>query len=262
MRRARVAVILVVGALAFILPATARAGDPPAMAFSPTFWATAVHSGTSTTRDFTLTNSGGNATGALTLTISLSGPFTISVDGCTGVSLGPGKSCKVTVQYAPVTAGITRAELTARSKKYGFSAASLFGDSWLTGEEACDQLDGVYGIDDQVHYSDASVNWTCNDWVAASNAGPLLADACQHTPPRLDRVHLPHRCGSRRRNLLRSIHLAPRGQRLRARHAEGPPRGGLVRKFLSPKSFRMNKPKTAAVAEPTISESGGVRRTK
>jgi hypothetical protein len=183
MRRARVAVILVVGALAFILPATARAGDPPAMAFSPTFWATAVHSGTSTTRDFTLTNSGGNATGALTLTISLSGPFAISVDGCTGVSLGPGKSCKVTVQYAPVTAGITRAELTARSKKYGFSAVSLFGDSWLTGEEACDQLDGVYGIDDQVHYSDASVNWTCNDWVATSNAGPLLADACQFTPP-------------------------------------------------------------------------------
>jgi hypothetical protein len=184
MRRARVAVILVVGALAFILPATARAGDPPAMAFSPTFWATAVHSGTSTTRDFTLTNSGGNATGALTLTISLSGPFTISVDGCTGVSLGPGKSCKVTVQYAPVTAGTDRAGLTAASKKGGFAAVSLTGVSWLTGAEACDQLAGVYGTDDQVdYYNDRTVNWTCNDWAATSDAGPLLSRACQFTPP-------------------------------------------------------------------------------
>jgi hypothetical protein len=184
MRRARVAVILVVGAQAFILPATARAGDPPAMAFSPTFWATAVHSGTSATKDFTLTNSGRNATGALTLTISPSGPFTISVDGCTGVSLGPGKSCMVTVRYAPVTAGVTRAGLTAISKKIGFAGVNLSGDSWLTGEEACNQLSGVYGMDDQVdYYDDRTVNWTCNDWVATSNAGPLLSDACQHTPP-------------------------------------------------------------------------------
>jgi hypothetical protein len=175
---------VVLVALALIAPASARAGDPPPMAFSPEFWATAIHSGTSRTNDFTLTNSGRNATGVLTLTISPSGPFTISVDGCTGVSLGPGKSCTVTVRYAPVTAGTTWAGLTAISKKIGFAGVSLTGISWLTGEEACDQLGGVYGTDDQVdYYNDRTVNWTCNDWVATTDAGPLLSRACQFTPP-------------------------------------------------------------------------------
>jgi centrosomal CEP192-like protein len=170
--------------LAPMMPGTARAGAPPPTAFSPTFWVTAIHAGTSATKEFTLTNTGGNATGALTLTIFPSGPFTISADGCTGVSLGPDKSCKVTVQYAPVTAGTDRAGLTAASKKGGFAGVSLTGVSWLTGAEACDRLGGVYGTDDQVdYYNDRTVNWTCNDWVATSDAGPLLSRACQFTPP-------------------------------------------------------------------------------
>lgn len=165
------------------MPGTARAGVPPPMALSPTFWVTAIHAGTSTTKDFTLTNTGESATGVLTLTTFPSGPFTISADGCTGVSLGPDKSCKVTVQYAPLTAGTDRASLTAVSKKGSFAGVSLTGISWLTGAEACDQLGGVYGTDDQIHYSDRPVKWTCNDWAATSDAGPLLSRACQFTPP-------------------------------------------------------------------------------
>jgi hypothetical protein len=153
------------------------------MAFSPTFWATAIHAGTSTTKDFTLTNLGTNGTGVLALTVSPSEPFTILVDGCTAVSLGPGKSCVVTLRYAPVTAGITRAGLTAISKKIGFAGVSLTGISWLTGEEACDQLGGVYGTDDQINSRDRPINWTCNDWAATSDAGELLSRACQFTPP-------------------------------------------------------------------------------
>jgi len=54
---------------------------------------------------FTLTNSGGRASG--TLVVTLSGPtvFTVTADGCTGRSLGPNNWCDVTVQYAPTTSG-------------------------------------------------------------------------------------------------------------------------------------------------------------
>jgi hypothetical protein len=182
----RVAVTLtaVVLALAAFMPGAARAGIPPPMTFSPTFWATAIHAGTSTTKEFTLTNAGGSATGVLTLATFPSGPFTISADGCTGVSLGPDKSCNVTVQYAPVIGGTDRASLTASSKKGSFTGVSLTGISWLTGAEACDQLGGTYGTDDEVdYYNDRAVNWTCNDWAATSDAGPLLSRACQFTPP-------------------------------------------------------------------------------
>jgi hypothetical protein len=174
------AFLLAVGA---VMPGMARAGAPPPIAFSPGFWVVDLHAGTTSTKEFTLTNAGVSATGALALATFPSGPFTISSDGCTGVSLGPGKSCEVTVRYAPVTAGTDRAGLSALGRKGSFAGLSFTGISWLTGEEACDQLGGVFGADDQVDFDDRPVNWTCNDWVATDDAGPLLSRACQHTPP-------------------------------------------------------------------------------
>jgi hypothetical protein len=55
-----------------------------------------------------LANSGGSASAALTVTIT--GPaFTLLADTCTGISLGPRKSCTVTVDYTPGAGGGTDA---------------------------------------------------------------------------------------------------------------------------------------------------------
>ena len=59
------------------------------------------------------------------LSVSLGGAaeFTITADACTGTALGPGKSCNVTVQYAPTTAGQNTATFAANGKKPPSSAS-------------------------------------------------------------------------------------------------------------------------------------------
>jgi len=48
---------------------------------------------------FALTNSGDTATGAIVVSRSGASNYTLGPDGCTGKSLGPGKSCSVTVSF-------------------------------------------------------------------------------------------------------------------------------------------------------------------
>ena len=79
---------------------------------------------------FTLTNSGGRASG--TLVVTLSGPtvFTVTADGCTGRSLGPNNSCDVTVQYAPTTSEENdSATLTATGEHVSATSITLTGKS-------------------------------------------------------------------------------------------------------------------------------------
>jgi hypothetical protein len=80
---------------------------------------------------FTLTNSGDTATGAIVVSSSGASNYTLGPDGCTGKSLGPGKSCSVTVSFTPpAPCGIVTATLTATAPKLSASAA-------LTGGAAC-----------------------------------------------------------------------------------------------------------------------------
>jgi hypothetical protein len=60
-----------------------------------------VATGESATQTFTLANSSGQATGPLTVTVAGSAEFTTIGDSCTGTSLGPGKSCTVSVRSPP-----------------------------------------------------------------------------------------------------------------------------------------------------------------
>jgi hypothetical protein len=76
---------------------------------------------------FTLTNSGGSASGAVTVTLPGSAEFTITADTCTATSLGGGKSCTVTVQFAPSSPGAVAATLTATSNKAATATDSLSG---------------------------------------------------------------------------------------------------------------------------------------
>jgi uncharacterized repeat protein (TIGR01451 family) len=128
----RILVTGVVTVAALFVPAAGQAANapssPPALSWSPTTGSGSFDFGTqvgAVSQQFTLTNSGGSATGALTVKVSPSpGPFTITADGCTGTSLGPTKSCKVTVKYTPGS-GSDTGTLSASSPKPAAATASL-----------------------------------------------------------------------------------------------------------------------------------------
>jgi alpha-tubulin suppressor-like RCC1 family protein len=82
-----------------------------------------VGAGGSVSQTFTLTNSGGRATAVLTIALAGAG-FTKTADSCRGTSLGPRKSCSVTVRYSPTGAPAgDRATLTATGRRTGFEAS-------------------------------------------------------------------------------------------------------------------------------------------
>jgi Cep192 domain 4 len=124
--------LLLVAALALLAPAVGQAASGPAIAFTPSSndYGT-IDANTTASETFTLRNSGGKATSALKVMLTGSSAFSLTADGCNGTSLGPKKSCSVTVQYEPTAAGSTdSATLTASSKKPPASASvSLTGKS-------------------------------------------------------------------------------------------------------------------------------------
>ncbi len=94
--------------------ATPRA---PVLAFTPSPYDYGrVTAGQTATQTFTLANTGGQATSRLKVTLAGPAAFTITGRTC-GRPLRPGKSCTVTVQFAPTSAGRITATLTAASKK-------------------------------------------------------------------------------------------------------------------------------------------------
>jgi len=122
-RRAAVAAgaaVVVLGAGAVPAAAGPR---PAALAFRPApFDYGQVAVGQRSARAFTLANTGGRASGAVT--VRLSGPraFRITGDTCRG-SLAPGKACMVRVRFAPARAGAVAATLRVVSKN-GAAVAS------------------------------------------------------------------------------------------------------------------------------------------
>jgi|GEM_PF-4788969 len=91
------------GAALALLAATGAAAGSPSLRVDPASWDFgAIDTGTTASRTFTFTNTGGAATGALTASLpNSSAAFTLTADTCTGRSLGPRRSCTVTVRYAP-----------------------------------------------------------------------------------------------------------------------------------------------------------------
>lgn len=93
---------LIPRAVALAIPAAAAAATgPPALAWAPAT-AGGYNYGTLTgghTAATTFTNTGGTATSALKITLTGAGAFTKTADTCTGTSLGPRKTCTVTLTY-------------------------------------------------------------------------------------------------------------------------------------------------------------------
>jgi hypothetical protein len=102
--------VVVAGALMLVLGSAAGAAAkprPPVLAFSPAPYDYGeVAAGQAVSQTFTLANSGRSATGRLRVTLAGAAAFTIAGDTCR--SLGPGKTCTVTVRFAPARAGHRR----------------------------------------------------------------------------------------------------------------------------------------------------------
>ena len=120
-------------ALALLVPAVAQAGTSLRSPFNPSShdFGTIAADADPASQAFTLTNPGTKATGALKVSLSpaSSSAFSITADTCTPMSLGPKKSCSVTVKYDPTSAGSSDSgTLIATSKKPAASgSASLSG---------------------------------------------------------------------------------------------------------------------------------------
>jgi streptogramin lyase len=116
--------------LAFVLALTVRAvnANDPILTWAPQ--ASGVYDygtvpvGQAVSQLFTLTNNGGSASAALTVSISGSPMFTVTSDACSATSLGPGKSCGVVVQFDATSSGQLTATLTANGRKE-FATASI-----------------------------------------------------------------------------------------------------------------------------------------
>jgi len=108
--RAVVVGLGVLASLALMAAPSWASSASPSLVWSPTTSSGTYNYGTleageTKSETFKLTNSGGKASGALTVTVPGSSAFSITSDTCTERSLGPGKTCSVTVQFAPKTSG-------------------------------------------------------------------------------------------------------------------------------------------------------------
>jgi hypothetical protein len=112
----RIGIIVAAAAMGMLVAGTsAQAAATPVLAWSPTTSGGTYDFGTidgvggkTATQTFTLTNSGRSATGtlaAVALTNTSGTAFSITSDGCSGLSLGPRKFCQVTVEYVPTMSG-------------------------------------------------------------------------------------------------------------------------------------------------------------
>jgi hypothetical protein len=106
--------------------AGAKSGGP-VTAFGPqsngTYDYGIVPIGSHSDQTFTLTNTGGTATAALSVSLKGSSAFTRVADTCSSASLGPAKRCTITVRYLPTAATLATATLTATSVKPAATAS-------------------------------------------------------------------------------------------------------------------------------------------
>ena len=98
----------------------------PALSFTPgPFDYGRVGAGQAVSQTFTLANSGGSATSALTDTLTGAAAFTITGDTCAGISLAAGGTCAVTVRFAPASTATGTATLSAASVNPAVTATDV-----------------------------------------------------------------------------------------------------------------------------------------
>jgi hypothetical protein len=91
--------------------------------------------GGNASQTFTLRNTDGKPTGALSISLTGSGAFTKTADTCTGTKLSSKRTCSVTVKYAPSANGSDNATLSASAPNTSGASDSLSGASaWQNGD--------------------------------------------------------------------------------------------------------------------------------
>jgi hypothetical protein len=132
-----------------------RAARPaaPVLVFSPAPYDYGqVSDGQVATQTFTLANSGNKATGHLRVRLSGPAAFTITGDHCRGTRLRPDRTCTITVQFAPASAGQQAATLTAASLGHRASVS-----------------DALTGTGTSLGLAPAQIYWTSATGIWAAN---------------------------------------------------------------------------------------------
>jgi hypothetical protein len=132
-RRLAIGPLVVVALLLSSSVSLAAKTSPAAIAWSPSvsggYDYGELEIGASASQTFTLTNTGGKATRALSVALTGADAFAIAADTCTGTALGPGKSCQVTVAYARLQSGDDSATLSVSGTKPAVSASLALSGS-------------------------------------------------------------------------------------------------------------------------------------
>lgn len=140
-------VVAFAGAVALVPLAAGASSTPPQLVWlqvgatttsttpSYDFGTLDASDGQTATQSFTLTNIGGRATGALTISLSSSSVFTVVADNCTGTSLSGNhhNSCQVSVTYAPIGNGETDSATLSADGTRASASLSLTGASTTPG---------------------------------------------------------------------------------------------------------------------------------
>ena len=150
--------------------ASAAAG-PAVLAFQPAPYDFGqVSVGERPEQTFSLGNTGGRASGALTFRVSGSAAFTIITDTCPP-SLGPGRSCAVSVRFAPTATGTVEATLTAANKRQTVTATDpLTG----TGRRLGTTLERIYWTSSDGSISVGALNGTSVTPLVSGQSEPLM----------------------------------------------------------------------------------------
>ena len=144
---------------------------PPRLGFTPSPYDFGeVRTREAATQSFTLANSGGLATGPLTVTPEGAAAFTTTGGTCTGTSLAQGASCTVTASFGPTSFGAVTATLTAASQTSPLPGATATAALTGTG------VGHLYWVNQGQAATDGSVNLANPDGtnaVTLTNPGTL-----------------------------------------------------------------------------------------
>jgi hypothetical protein len=185
-----------------VIGTSAAAAAVAKLAWSGTANFGTLNAGDSSSGQFTLTNTGTKRSKALTVSLSGSPAFSITSDGCSGKKLRKGKSCTVTVEYAPADAGQQdTATLTASTAKVSGSISLTGASSNLTTTVVTDNATTVPGGPPPVTFGGTivfaakiasaagttpagTVQWTLSqEGPAAAASASGIVGACQGNVP-------------------------------------------------------------------------------
>src|SRR5262245_45515112 len=190
-RRSRIIGALAACAVTVLVVAVAgQAGGPPSLAWSPStndsFGFGLVGVGKTVSQTFTLTNSGGSASAALTVTLTGPPELSITEDTCSETSLGPRKSCTVTVEYAPTASGPARAAtLDASGKKEEATAElALTGSAALQFVADGPAVPGLSGLNESPQHPESTATGTTMVfWDTTTSTMTVIVDFTGLTTP-------------------------------------------------------------------------------